>query len=347
MSTENTAQLEDAELLALDKSIPWEELGKKTIFITGATGLIGKAIVKALLHYDAAHGGNIHIIALARNAENAQKLYAECPGVEYLSFLEGDIKSFPMPSDSIDYVIHGAAPTGSQYFIDHPIDTINDIIAGTQHVLNMAFEKRVRGMVYLSSMEVYGKIEHENKLREPDLGEIDLTSSRSSYPEGKRAAELLCNCYMKQKQVPVTNVRLAQTFGPGINIEKDQRVFAYMARCIKNGQNILLKTSGGKKNTYLYTKDAVSALLLLLVRGKRGEAYNVGNEATYCSIKEMGEKMAAALGNGNIRVLVNIASDTSQYRPEGYLNLDVSKLMQLGWTPTVGLADMFHRTCME
>jgi len=106
---------------------------------------------------------------------------------------------------------------------------------------------------------------------------------------------------------------------------------------------MLLKTSGSKENMYLYTADAVSAILLLLIRGNRGAIYNVANKDTYCSVKEMGDLVASALAEDRIIVQTNVGGDSSMYRPEGYLNLDISKLQSLGWQATVNLRDMFLR----
>ena len=57
---------------------------------------------------------------------------------------------------TIDYIIHTASPTGSRYFVEHPVETIHTAIDGTDHVLRLAREHQVEGMVYLSSLEVYG-----------------------------------------------------------------------------------------------------------------------------------------------------------------------------------------------
>ena len=94
---------------------------------------------------------------------------------------------------------------------------------------------------------------------------------------------------------------------------------------------------------YLYTADAVSAILLLLLRGEQGKTYNVTNEQTYCSVKEMAELVACVLTGNTIQVRTNVGGDSGMYRPEGYLNLDTSRLRALGWEPNVDLREMFLR----
>ena len=155
-------------------------------------------------------------------------------------------------------------------------------------------------------------------------------------------AESLCCSYAGEYKVPVTAVRLAQTFGPGVDWN-DGRVFAYAARCALSGEDICLKTNGTKENMYLYTADAVSAILLLLVKGERGSTYNMGNPASYCSVKEMAETAARALGRHPVSVLTNTGKAHGLYPPESKLKLDVGRLEKLGWEATTGLAEMFWR----
>lgn len=345
MMRDNPVFQEDMASVLDDPIVPWDELRGRTVFVTGATGLIGCTLTSALLQYNRKRGGNIQVIALVRDRKRAEEKFADwlASDGEGLVFLEGSLEDGPAVSGPVDYIVHCACPTDSAYFLEHPAETIGTICAGTKYVLELAREKTVRGIVFLSSLEVYGEIRTRRKLSETDLGYIDIYSPRSSYPEGKRLAENLCCAYAREYGVPVTTVRLTQTFGPGVD-RSDSHVFAYMARCALAGENIRLDTDGSKENMYLYTMDAVSAILLLLVRGERGAAYNAANEETYCSIREMAELVAKTLGRGTVEVEINVGqSNVEKYRPNGYCRLDVSRLRALGWRAHTGLAEMYRR----
>ena len=159
-------------------------------------------------------------------------------------------------SDSVDYIIHGASATSSKYFVSNPVETIYTALDGTSNILKFATEKKINGMVYLSSLEVYGTPEKDADLiTENDYGYIEPLSVRSSYSEGKRMVECLCASYAHEYSVPVKIARLSQTFGPGVAYE-DGRVFAEFARCALEQRDIVLHTQGHTVRSYCYTKDA-------------------------------------------------------------------------------------------
>ncbi|EJF41014.1 MULTISPECIES: NAD-dependent epimerase/dehydratase family protein [Eubacteriales] len=344
MWIENDTFREDLERICDSAYLPWAEFAGKTVFITGATGLIGYTAASAFMFYALRSGCRIDVLLLVRDEERARRLFkGQMNDGCNCRFIEGSLEKMPSVPSPVDYIIHCACPTDSAFFTTNPTETICSIFIGTRNVLALARDKKASGMVYLSSMEVYGQIKCREKLGEQDLGYINPLSVRSSYSEGKRMAENLCCAYAHQYDVPVTIVRLAQTFGPGVK-STDSRVFAYMARCALACQDIHLKTSGLKENMYLYTMDAVSAILLLLLRGTRGDAYNAANESTYCSIKDMARTVLDTLGAPSAKVCTNVGGDNQGlYRPEGYLNLNVEKLKALGWRPMVNLPEMYLR----
>lgn len=344
MWLENKIFAEDMALIAMSPFIPWEQVRGKTVLVTGATGLIGYTAVSALLHQ------RISVLALVRDEERAKaKFAAQLAEGLPLSFVVGSVEVPGHIDGPVDYIVHCAAPTGSRYFVEHPVETIVAVVNGTQCMLELARQKDCSGMVFLSSMEVYGQILGKAPLTEDCLGTIDLQLPRSSYPEAKRLAENLCVSYASEYGVPVKSVRLAQTFGPGVDWE-DGRVFAYIARCALNGGDVLLNTDGAKENMYLYTADAVTAILTVLLLGTPGGAYNASNEETYSSVKDMARTGLDALGRPDLAVCANAGDQgTECYPSQGRLYMDTSALKRLGWRPKVGLPDMFIRmaSCFE
>ena len=178
------------------------------------------------------------------------------------------------------------------------------------------------------------------------VGYIDFTAVRSSYSEGKRMAECLCNCYSSQYGVPVVTARLTQTFGPGVDYN-DGRVFAQFARCAINGENITLNTAGRTYRSYCYLRDAVAAILCILARGESMQAYNVANKNTGITIADMAKLICEkeSLGAGKIQVVFNNPDNLASlgYNPEMKIALNTEKLEALGWRAEVDLEQMFIR----
>ena len=335
---------EDLEYISNVTFIPWEQLRGKTILITGATGLIGYTVTSALLYAGWKKELGLKLIALVRNVEKAkQKFAAQLAQGLPLQFVQGTVENLPSVNEPIDYVIHGASPTASRFFVEHPVETIQTAVIGTMNVLRLAQDNQCKGFVYLSSMEVYGSINEEKFLTEKDLGYLDPLSVRSCYPESKRLCEALCAAYASEFHLCAMSVRLAQTFGPGVD-SADNRAFAEFMRCARQGRDIVLQTPGDSKQPYIYTMDAASAILTVLLKGEKGQAYNAANEATYCSIAEMAHLVAGHFSvKQPVAVRVQSSSESmKKYPPKRFWNLRAHALITLGWVHQKGLVQMYE-----
>ena len=182
--SEKRGQLEeDLEEIASDELIPWRELKNSSILITGATGLIGSLLVMALSEASDRYGLGVRILALGRDFDKAKNLL-EKSGVVFFSH---DIRDPLKIDDCVDYIFHCASMTKSRDMISDPVGVIKTSLGGTENILELAREKRVKSMVYLSSMEVYGNTDPGLEFVTEDIqGYIDLQNPRSCYPMGKR-----------------------------------------------------------------------------------------------------------------------------------------------------------------
>lgn len=335
---------QDMEALAANQELS-EGLRGRSVFITGATGLIGSQAVYALAGMNRRNNSGVRVIAMARSREKAQRLFGDLLESGDVELYCGDVNERIDCGSPADYIIHGASATSSRYFVTHPAETIETALGGTRNILEFAKEKGVKGMVYLSSLEVYGTPQQDGEwIAESDYGYIDPLSVRSSYSEGKRMAECMCASYAKEYGVPVKIARLSQTFGPGVEYD-DSRVFAEFARCAIEKKDIVLHTQGNTVRTYCYTRDAVGALFYLLLKGAPGEAYNVTNMDTAVSIREMAELVCGLYPENGISVKIEIPEDVASfgYNPEMVIRLDSRKLQALGWKAEMNLEQMFTR----
>ena len=325
----------EEDLQKLSAYIKEKNFENSRVLITGATGLIGSLCVKAFLK-----SGDNQLKGLARNSDKVKSMF---PEDKNLSFVYQDIISPLSDEIECDYIVHTANSTTSKYFMTNPVEVIESIYTGTKQVLNYALKHKVKGIVYLSSMEVFGEVHTEARLSEEQLGYLDIQNIRSCYSESKRLAELLCKSYAEEYGLPVCVARLAQTFGAGIP-KSENRVFAQFARSSVMGRNIVLHTNGQSMGNYCYTTYVIKALILLLKEGKKGEAYTVVNEETTRTIKEVAQMVAENFSDGCSKVIFDIPENNRYgYAPATKMKLSSKKLRELGWKPEFSLKEMFER----
>jgi nucleoside-diphosphate-sugar epimerase len=126
--------------------------------------------------------------------------------------------------------------------------------------------------------------------------------------------------------------------------DEPARVFAEFARGAVGRRDIILHTKGETKRSYVYTVDAARAILSIMLLGTPSQAYNVANSSTYCTIYEMAQMVAVQLAGGEISVRCELTdAEKLGYAPVLHMNLDTSRLSELGWKPYYPLADMFRR----
>lgn len=307
-----------------------------SFLITGGTGLIGSILTHCLL----ALNRNVHITLPIRNVEKAFSMF-DSKEQKNLTIITTDLISFlENLKEPYDYIVHCASPTAGVYMEEHPAETYTLAIESTRLLLEYMRRYTVQSMIYVSSLEYYGQNMDDRWIKEDFLGYVDTTSSRSCYPLGKRSAEYLCTAYAKEYAVPAKIARPTQTFGAGISPE-DNRVFAQFAKSVIRGKDIVLHTTGLSAKPYCYTIDCVSAILYILLRGEKGEAYNVANEDTYISIRDMAyflrDKFAPDI---NVQIEQH---DNIGYAPITKLHLSTEKLRNLGWKNHYDLTEMYSR----
>jgi len=339
---EHTLILNDLKDISQDQVIPWNDLNNSSVLVTGATGLIGSLVIKALLYASEEKGLNIKIGAYVRNIEKAKAIFSNLiSSHSNLIFEVGDLSKNLNLAHDYDYVIHTASTTASRDFVEHPVETISTAVYGTNYLLDYCKNNKVKSFAYLSSIEVYGDTEQE-EVSEEDLGTLAVTSVRNSYPISKRLVENMCISYNKEYGVSAKILRLTLTFGPGVNLT-DNRVFAQFAKSVIYSTDIVLNTAGRTKRDYLYTADAVKAILSVLLLGKDGNIYNVSNPDTYCTICDMA-KMCTELADNKIKVVFDIDEKKSSiYLNEIKRKLNISKLNNINDFSKVSLKEQFVR----
>lgn len=320
-----------------------------TFLITGATGMIGQNVIRVLMHLNDCYNAEIQVIAHAQNEQKVKTIFQNEYKREDFKTVISNITNLEI-TDDVDFIIHTAGVTGgSKQHIDFPMRTISIALEGTKRVLDIALEKKSKGVVYLSSLEVYGNTGFDKeKIAEDDGGYINPVNVRSSYSESKRMCECMCASYTKQYGIPTYIARLTATFGKGVSYQ-DNRVFSQFAKSIIENKDIVLKSTGETVRNYCDAEDAARAFLVMLVNGEAGSAYNVANMDTEVSIKELALKFIELFPESGTQLVFDLDEDVKKLGYNATMRnvLDADKLMKIGWKPLVDMDEMIKRLVLS
>ena len=338
----NKIEKEDFEYILNDRNIDWDNFKNKTILISGASGMLPAYMVKTLLYLNKTQNYNIKVIGIVRNLEYAKTRFKDFILDSNFELVAKDISKEISFEVNIDYIIHAASQATPSYFFSNPVGTIAANTLGTFNLLNLAKNKHVHGFLYFSSGEVCGDIFNRKSLvKEDDYGIVDPLEVRNCYSESKRLGENLCSCFAYQYKIPTKIIRPAHTYGFGFK-PTDGRAFASFITSIVEGKDIVLKSDGTAKRSFVYIADAIRAYFLVLLKGGVGEAYNVGNKSEI-SISELANLLVNLPENKNSKVLFDIQQDSPSAN-SSHGQLDIAKINSLGWFPKISEKEGFQRT---
>ena len=319
--------------------LPYEKLNGATVAVTGAGGLVGNYLMRALDAARRVHGLNLSLVALCRNPE---RTHAQLRGVEPLTCLEYDSTRPLTANFRADYILHAAANAHPLAFSNDPVGTMQSNILGTMNLLEHIRETGGRFLLF-STGEIYGeRPDLLNGFDETTFGSVDPMNPRACYPESKRAAETLCAAYAQQYGVDALAARLTYTYGATIT-DQNSRADAQFLRKALAGEDIVLKSEGAQVRSYCYAADAASALLTLMLKGETAKAYNIANPDCAVSIREYAETLAGLAG---VRVVFDLPPEEERrgYSAVTRAVLNPGRLLDLGWHAEYDLREGLRRT---
>jgi nucleoside-diphosphate-sugar epimerase len=244
----------------------------RRVFVTGATGFVGGALVRALVR----DGAQVH--ALARHSSDRTSLDDVA-----VTWHQGDI-TVPSSLTGIlaeaTWIIHAGGRLGETGLPEQVYKEVN--VEGTRNILTAALDmpKRPR-VLHVSSPGVLGPIAGE-----PATEEARLAPS-NPYERSKAAAEDVARDFAA-RGLEVVIARPEFIYGPG-----DRHVLGLFT-AIRRGRFFYI--NGGKHNCHpTYIADAVNGMLLCLSHGRPGEVYHITGPRSV-SFRELGDTIARALG---------------------------------------------------
>lgn len=310
-------------------ALPWNDLRGKTIVVSGATGMIGTFFIDVLMRKNETTGLGCNIVALGRSVEKA-RLRLPYFGSCHFMFEESSIVSTGYrPICSADYVLHLASSTHPRQYSSDPIGTIRANVNGLQNLLEFSADNNAR-LLFASSVEIYGQNRGDvERFDERYCGTIDCNTLRACYNESKRLGEAMCQAYRSQKNVEAVIARIARVYGPTLLKDDSKALSQFMRRSLA-GEDVVLKSKGTQRFSYLHVADAVSGLLYVMLVGLDGEAYNLADVGSDIALKNLAE-LVAEIGGVDVVFDLPDVQEAAGYSKATMALMDGSKGQGLGW----------------
>jgi UDP-glucose 4-epimerase len=309
----------------------------KRVVVTGGLGFIGSSLAHELVAAGARvllvdalipeYGGNLQNIAgiVDRVEINLADLRDEHP----LHFLLADA----------DVLFNLAGQTSH---LDSMSDPETDLDINCRVQLSVLEELRRSRLtpwtVFAGTRQVYGRPQFvpvdESHPTEP----VDVNGIH------KLAAEWYHLLYGRLYGIPVSVLRLTNTYGPRMRVRDARQTFlGVWFRNVLRGEEIVVYGDGSQRRDFTYVDDAVRAFLLAASEdAARGELFNLGGERSV-SLLELAELLTTAHGGGSFR-LVPFPDDRRAIDIGDYVADDRKIRDLLGWEPRVALEDGLART---
>ncbi len=294
------------------------------IFVAGYRGLVGSALIRRL---EAEGFTNLP------KSDRAQLDLADEAAVQ---------KFFAREKPAI--VIFAAAKVGGiKANNDFPVEFLLDNLRIQNNVIRAAYNAKVRKLLFLGSSCIYPK-QAPQPIPESALLTGPLEPTNEAYAIAKIAGIKLCQAYAREYGANFISAMPTNVYGPNDNFDlESSHVLAALLRKAheaktRKARELVVWGSGKPRRELIHVDDVASACLFLLEKYDSPEIINIGCGADI-SIRELAELICDVVGFDG-----ELAWDAT--KPDGTSRklLDVSKLNNLGWRPTIPLRDGIART---
>lgn len=293
------------------------------IFVAGHQGMVGSALVRRLRA-----GGYARILTRSRHE---------------LDLLDQNAVFTFLEQERPDYIFMAAAKVGGiQANNTYRADFIYENLMIEAHLIHGAHLAGIQRLCFLGSSCIYPR-DCPQPIREEYLLAGPLEQTNEPYAIAKIAGIKLCESYNRQYGRQYVSVMPCNLYGPNDNYDlATSHVMPALIRKaheakVQGEKDLTVWGSGTPRREFLYVDDLADACLYLMEAGVGDGLYNIGTGAEV-TIRELAETVAEVVGfSGQLMF--------DQSKPDGTPRklLDVSRMEELGWRPTVSLKDGISR----
>jgi dTDP-glucose 4,6-dehydratase len=302
------------------------------LLVTGGLGFIGSNFIRLMLHeHDDIQILNIDDLRLGSNPESLLDLN-ENPRY---AFRKGDIADARFIAGLIkdaDAIVNFAAETHVDRSIARPDSFLHSNVKGVFNLLEaLRHHNSSARFVQISTDEVYGDISSGSFTEESTL------KPSSPYSASKAAGDVFVQAYARTYGLQAMVTRCTNNYGP---YQFPEKLIPKTILRAKSGLKIPIYGTGQNVRDWIYVIDHCRAVQAVLLRGRKGEIYNI-SAAEEKSNLDVVKIILQALGKSED--LVDFVEDRPGH--DARYSLDSTKIRtELHWHPIENFADGIRKT---
>lgn len=311
--------------------------GNRTFFLTGGAGFIGSHLTEAIL------AGGDRVLAIDNLSTGSMDNVTHFLGHPNHRFEQASITDrgvMERMASEADVIVHLAAAVGVKLIVEHPVQTIETNVMGTEEILRVALRNKCRVLI-ASTSEVYGKGSKFPFAEEDDVLLGATSKSRWAYAASKMVDEFLGLAYCREFGLDVVPFRLFNTIGPRQTGQYGMVVPRFIRQAL-GGEPITVYGDGSQRRCFCDVRDVVPAILGLAGHSDApGRVYNIGGTEEV-SIQELAERVVEMTGSDS---QITKVPYSEAYAP-GFEDMerrvpDTERIHELlGWKPKRGLREI-------
>ena len=266
--------------------------GNQTFFLTGGAGFIGSHLTEAIL------AGGDRVLSIDNLSTGSMDNVTHFLGHPNHRFEQASITDrgvMERMASEADVIVHLAAAVGVKLIVEHPVQTIETNVMGTEEILRVALRNKCRVLI-ASTSEVYGKGSKFPFAEEDDVLLGATSKSRWAYAASKMVDEFLGLAYCREFGLDVVPFRLFNTIGPRQTGQYGMVVPRFIRQAL-GGEPITVYGDGSQRRCFCDVRDVVPAILGLAGHSDApGRVYNIGGTEEV-SIQELAERVVEMTGS--------------------------------------------------
>jgi len=250
-----------------------------------------------------------------------------------------DLVNYLLETEKVDTILHFAAQTHVDNSFGNSFLFTESNVLGTHVLLESTklFKPQIRRFIHVSTDEVYGEstLAHDDR----SFDETSALNPTNPYAATKAAAEFMAKAYRQSFGLPIIITRGNNVYGPR---QYPEKLIPKFISLLNRDRPCTIHGNGQHRRSFIYVSDVANAFHLILRKGQVGHIYNIGTEFEVSTLDVTKALIRLHNLESQSERLIQFVEDRS-FNDVRY-HIDISKLHDLGWKPTITFEEGLMKT---